>query len=219
LLEYVVKVRQRSKSVAGAFGYTYTDLKGRYLFTKVLRKDQNVFRAYKSFRQDEHNKPKNALVRWVVVVVGFVLCGGFLFNSALASLKDRSAKSAAVAQMKQVEPEVLGASSSGSLAGLSAPVLEISPVVDGVGWRQYQVEGAVEHGGGYTFIINGRRIGGARTRNYDKELGLVEFYGLPIPAQAGHRTAAPESLGGPATSSPGGGALAPPSAPPVSGGA
>ena len=47
LLEYIVKATPRSKKVARSFGYRYCDLKGRYLFNKLITVKKNVFNTIK----------------------------------------------------------------------------------------------------------------------------------------------------------------------------
>lgn len=97
LLEYIVQVTPRTKSIYKTFTYTKTDLKGKYIASEVLTKKELVFRAYKSFRKDEHNKPKNAIVRWVVMIGLVLLIAGGLFKTALATVKAKANKKAAVA--------------------------------------------------------------------------------------------------------------------------
>ncbi len=90
LLEYVVNVTPRSRAVLNNFSYSFVDLKGRFLYSKTLSKSKLVFNAYKSFRKDEHHKPKNAVKHWIIISVVFLIVAGFLFKSALAIVKGKS---------------------------------------------------------------------------------------------------------------------------------
>lgn len=90
LLEFVVKVTPRSRAIMNNFSYRYVDVRGRYLYSKSLRKRPLVFNAYKSFRKDEHNKPKNAVKHWIVISVVFLGIAGFCFKGALALVKGKS---------------------------------------------------------------------------------------------------------------------------------
>lgn len=91
LCEYIVQAKPRSKGVAGTFTYNYIDPKGNYMYNRVLRAKKDVFRAYKSFRTDETNKPRNVLKYYLVacsVILAVVL---FLFKSFFAYFKYDSA--------------------------------------------------------------------------------------------------------------------------------
>jgi hypothetical protein len=101
LLEYVVKVTPRSRAVFNNFSYSFVDLKGRWLYSKTLRKDKMVFNAYKSFRKDEHSKPKNALKQWAVVCLMLFVGAGFLFKTALGIVKGKSEKGKVAADVVQ----------------------------------------------------------------------------------------------------------------------
>lgn len=74
LPEYIVKARSRSINFGFRFVYDFYDsTTWTHLETKTLKKDQSVFRAYKSFKFDEKEKPKNVVVQWVVLTGGGVL--------------------------------------------------------------------------------------------------------------------------------------------------
>ena len=96
LAEFIAQATPRSKSVIGNFSYKFTDLKGHFLYSKVLRKDKEVFRAYKSMSVDEIEKPKNVLLHWVVFGLAFLLVGGICFKTALATIKGKSQKAVSV---------------------------------------------------------------------------------------------------------------------------
>lgn len=89
LLEYVVKASPRSKKAFKYFTYKYHDLKGRFLYDKRLRENKLVFNAYSSFRQDEVNKPKSALVGWYAFILICFSLGGFLFYKGLTDIKNK----------------------------------------------------------------------------------------------------------------------------------
>lgn len=90
LLEFVVKVTPRSRAILNNFSYRFVDIRGKYLYSKTLPKKKLVFNAYKSFRKDEHNKPKNAVKHWLIVCVVFFVIAGFLFKGALALVGSKS---------------------------------------------------------------------------------------------------------------------------------
>lgn len=93
LLEFIVKVTPRSRSILNNFSYSYVDIRGRFLYSRTLPKQELVFNAYKSFRQDEQSKPKNAVKHWIVITVVFLCISGFLFKTALAIVKGKSESS------------------------------------------------------------------------------------------------------------------------------
>lgn len=90
LLEHVVNAKPRSKQILNNMSYRFTDLKGAYLYDKSIMRNKLVFGMYKSFRVDEKNKPKNAVLHWVVITAVFVLVAGGLFKTALASLANKA---------------------------------------------------------------------------------------------------------------------------------
>jgi len=193
LLEHIVQVTQRSKSVAGVFSYTFTDLKGRFLYTKILKKDRLVFGAYKSFRTDEQNKPKNALLMWAGMICAFLLVAGVVFYSALGTIEERSiiAKNKTEANKKIEELRAKSNNPSASSPAGSGSVETVAsspPVVDDpVQWRYYQVQGYYyinDRPESAVYVIRGKRIGADRTRNFDRELMMIEFYGLEIPPES-----------------------------------
>lgn len=90
LCEYIVHAVPRSKSIIGNFSYHFKDQGGKFLYSKVLKKDQTIFKAYKSFNSDEISKPKNVLFHWFVFVVILLSLGGLCFKTALATVKAKS---------------------------------------------------------------------------------------------------------------------------------
>lgn len=90
LLEFVVNARPRSKQILNNMSYHFTDLKGCFLYSKSLMKNKLVFGMYKSFRVDEKQKPKNAILHWAVVVVVLLCVAGGLFKTALAMVANKA---------------------------------------------------------------------------------------------------------------------------------
>jgi hypothetical protein len=92
LCEFITEAVPRSKSIIGNFSYHFKDKKGKFLYSKVLRKDQTIFGAYKSFVSDEVTKPKNVVLHWAVISISLVLVGVICFKSALGAVKAKSEK-------------------------------------------------------------------------------------------------------------------------------
>lgn len=90
LLEFVVNAKPRTKQILNNMAYSFTDLKGNFLYSKTLMKNKLVFGMYKSFRVDEKNKPKNAVLHWVVITAVFLIVAGGLFKSALAVVANKA---------------------------------------------------------------------------------------------------------------------------------
>ena len=136
LSETIANATPRSKGIIGNFSYKITDRRGKFMTSKVLRKDKNIFNAYQSMSVDEIEKPKNVLLYWAVVAVAFLVVGGLLFKTALASVKAKSTKSQ-VAQSSAIPPGAQlthGQFSSNKLpvpvvaAAATVPVLPVIPV-------------------------------------------------------------------------------------------
>lgn len=101
LLEFVVNAKPRTKQILNNMSYSFTDLKGAFLYSKTLMKNKLVFGMYKSFRVDEKQKPKNAVLHWVLITVVFLALAGVLFKSALAIVANKAKPANA---HKQVSP-------------------------------------------------------------------------------------------------------------------
>lgn len=86
MLEYVVCCKPRSKKIANFFSYDYQDLKGLHLYNKRLTAKKSVFAAYKSFRHDEHNKPRSAVTPLIIGIVCLFCFAFYLFSSSLSTL-------------------------------------------------------------------------------------------------------------------------------------
>lgn len=108
LLEFIVKVTPRSKAILNQFTYGYYSKTGQFLYSKTLRKRQLVFGAYTSFRKDEQNKPKNALLHWAVITVLFLVVAGGLFKYTLWTVANKAKPKTAVV----VKPPVVAPVSS-----------------------------------------------------------------------------------------------------------
>jgi zonular occludens toxin Zot len=179
LLEFIVKVTPRSRAVLNRFSYEFVDLKGRFLYSRTLPKLPLVFRAYKSFRQDEHQKPKNAVKHWIVITVVFLVCAVFLFKSALAIVKGKSEtadKHVRIANQRLQSPVAPSSPSPPVVAGSTLPsVPSPSPVPAyhnlttatgpaAPGQNTAFVVGLLQSGNGIRYLLNdGRIIGSRRT--------------------------------------------------------
>lgn len=85
LSEFILQAAPRSKGVAGTFRYKFTDCKGQFLYSQAVKKNQTIFRMYKSFSADEAEKPKNVLTHWVIVLTLLILVAGGAFKFLLHS--------------------------------------------------------------------------------------------------------------------------------------
>lgn len=131
LLEYLVQVKPRTRALLNTFSYDYVTKNGKYLYSKTLQKRKEVFNAYKSFRHDEQNKPKNAVRHWAVVVLVLFLAAGLLFKTALAVVKgksDNGKKSTAVAAARLQSPVAPAAASVPAPVPAAVPVAPAAPV-------------------------------------------------------------------------------------------
>lgn len=99
--EYLAHGTLRSKKIFGSMSYKFTDNKGHFLYSKTLRTDKAVFNAYQSASVDEANKPKNAILHWVVITAVFLVVAGGLFKSALAVVANKAKPENA---RKQISP-------------------------------------------------------------------------------------------------------------------
>lgn len=164
LCEYVIEAQPRSKGLAGTFRYKFLSQKGQFLYHKVLKKDQKVFRAYKSFTFEEIDKPKNLLTRYAVaLVVCFLICVAS-FKGVFAWIKNqqRGAVASRSSPPSPSPPSSLPRSVVQST--YSAPQRVPLPVVADVvpvshEWVQYTLDGYVDAGKGQIAVsINGKNI-------------------------------------------------------------
>lgn len=88
--EYLAHGKLRSKKLFGAMSYRFTDNKGNYLYDKTLKTDKQVFAAYQSASVDEANKPKNAVLHWIVITAVFLIVAGGLFKTSLAMVANKA---------------------------------------------------------------------------------------------------------------------------------
>lgn len=197
LFEVIVEVTPRSKAVPGVFTYTYRNKQGKYLYSKGLKKKKEVFGAYVSFRSDEHNKPKNALLAWAIMTV-LILGGGFgVFKIAIGTVHAKSEAAAAKAaaavpapvDRKPMDPTKSNDPVKVEPETVSAPVIvDSSPPPDPrlvQAWRVYHVEGYFDNGEKRGYMINGRVVMAGVCRNYDSMTSSVECYGGEIPERRG----------------------------------
>lgn len=88
--EYLAHGKLRSKKLFGAMSYRFTDNKGSYMYDKTLKTDKQVFAAYQSASVDEANKPKNAVLHWVLITAVFLVVAGGLFKTSLAMVANKA---------------------------------------------------------------------------------------------------------------------------------
>lgn len=181
LLEFFVDVVPRSKKLAGKFAYRYLDKTGKSLYptpTKIKCK-QRVFGAYKSFRVDETNKPKSAVMFWYCFILACFVAGGGLLWWSVSSLGGNSAqaieqtpKRLKTVKMRQ-NPKVIGGS----------PTIKNGqdPDDEKIRWRWYPVEGVVDKDGKKTYLISGRIVpDGANVRNFSQVNMMLQYRGPQI---------------------------------------
>lgn len=181
LLEFIVKVKPRSQKLYKVFSYDFYTLKGLFLYSKKLTIDQLVFKAYKSFRKDEINKPRSAIMVWVCFVVLMFGGGAGLFYWSIASLGG-SSNDAPVRKIeryqrpnvtKSLPPEIKENVEDLSGSDLSDDLVEK--------WRTYYLDGVYEAKDKRIFIINSRVLHDSPLfRNYSSISQTVEFYGAII---------------------------------------
>lgn len=189
LLEFIVKVTPRSKTVLKLFMYDYTDLQGKYLYGKTLTKKASTFRMYKSFRVDEKVKPKNAVLYWVGITVSIFVVSIFFFKSALNGIKEKSDKGRIAANDVKnktsvpVSPVAVVPGSSqlqpvmNNYSGLRVlPVIPLVPVVAVASWTSYNVEAYIQSGNHEYFMVNGQYLDSRRCRNYNRQCKTVDYY-------------------------------------------
>lgn len=133
LLEFIVRVKPRTKQVLRQFSYDFVDLQGKFLYSKPVVKNKLVFQLYKSFRVDEKNKPKSAILHWVVIAVAIFAVAGGLFKAAFTSISHKQVKGAPppVAVVLPSAPPVAVAAFR-SVSSVSAPVPVPLPVISSV---------------------------------------------------------------------------------------
>lgn len=129
LLEFVVNARPRSKQVFNNMSYHFTDLKGCFLYSKTLMKNKLVFGMYKSFRVDEKQKPKNAILHWVVITVVFLAIAGGLFKTALAIVSNKAKPQNAHQQVSPSAARLVQTPTAFATAVPVAPAAAPLPVV------------------------------------------------------------------------------------------
>lgn len=89
LLEFIVKAKPRTKQLMGSLTYDFVDLHGKYLYSQPLVKRAAVYNLYASNRVEEKNKPKSALLYWIVIAVTIFILAGVIFKSVIAGVKQK----------------------------------------------------------------------------------------------------------------------------------
>lgn len=166
LVESIVRVCPRSKSVVGTFRYEYVDKSGNYLYSKVLKKNNLIFKAYKSFRQDEINKPKNALLQWAIMAVVLAVGSVFAFKIAIASVTKKGDTKKSAPAVEPVKPVQGQFSSVKPPAPVHAAPLP-SPAALLPTWSYYTVKGYYRINDRIYYEINGNTYPADVCRNYD----------------------------------------------------
>ena len=123
--EYLAHGTLRSKKLMGTMSYRFTDNKGRFLYDKGMRPNKEVFAAYQSASTEEVNKPKNAVMHWIIITSCFLVLAGGLFKGALAVVANKAKPENA---RKQISPSA-AAMQEAAAKGASAVV--ISPSAPG----------------------------------------------------------------------------------------
>lgn len=170
LCEYVIEAQPRSKGLAGTFRYKFLSQKGQFLYHKVLKKDQKVFRAYKSFTFDEIDKPKNLLTRYAVaLVVCFIICVAS-FKGVFAWIKNQQHASNSSRPGTLTNPSIPSSPRSVPVSAVQSaytskvvrqpiPSFASPPFQPLQEYAQYPLDGYVDAGGGLVAVsINGKNI-------------------------------------------------------------
>lgn len=199
LFELRIEVTIRSKSLPLVFKYDSKTKEGRYLYTSSLVKKKETFGAYKSFRVDEINKPKNALMMWALMSV-FIIGGAFgIFKLALGTVHAKS-EAAAAKQAVAFKPmdmnkskEVAASPIVPVVASMASPAPPDARLIQA--WRVYHVQGYIDNGERRGYLVHGRVVMAGVCRNYDSMTSSVECFGGEIPEQRGGFTPPPGAGG------------------------
>lgn len=170
LCEYVMQAKERTKAVPGVFQYRVLDQKGNELYTTGATKKEVVFRAYKSFDNDEFEKPKNLIWRYVVMVSVVAIGAGLCWKSVFAYF-DKKAKPETVQQVtkntplvppKTIDFQQSSASSQplkpvfGNISSMSQ-VKVIDRIREKMEWETVEIQGYVRGQGKLALMINGKK--------------------------------------------------------------
>jgi hypothetical protein len=179
LFEFVVQVTPRSKKVSNLFTYKYYDLKGKFLYSKILSKKNEVFKAYKSFRKDEHNKPRSAVMLGIVGVLSIFLLGGWVMARALTGITPKTTDNFEVSVVeKQKNPPSPGLETRAEVTHIR---FDTGP--DAPKWRIYRTSGWITTEKGKRGYLIGKGVfidDGKRWRRFDELSNTVEFFGRPL---------------------------------------
>lgn len=170
LCEYVVQAKERTKALPGVFSYRFLDQKGNQLYTSSVKKDQQVFRAYKSFVNDEFEKPKNIIWRYAamiaVVAVGAVFCWKSVFaffdKKAKPETAQQVTKNTPLVQPKTINFQQTSVSSQPlkpSFSNISSmsQVKVIDRIRQKLEWETVEIQGYVRGPGKLALMINGKK--------------------------------------------------------------
>jgi len=179
LLEFIVKVKPRSEKLYKVFSYHFYSKSGNKLYVKNIKNDPLIFGAYQSFRKDEVNKPKSALLRALVFACTMILIGVSLFSYTVHGMMSKGVNKKPVpVGVSDVVTEVI------EKPVLPVPVKESDLAViedEGEKWRLYYLEGFLKKSDALYYIINGRSMQhNDNFRNFSDVTQTVEYYGQEI---------------------------------------
>lgn len=185
LLEFVVKVKPRSQKLYKIFSYDFHTVKGQFLYSKKMKTDDRVFAAYKSFRKDEQNKPKSALLFWVVLTFFLFATAATIMTVAISSVSSRGNKTNPPGQKLNISKDKIMPGPHDLVEPVRPDRASPAPVArpTGVGfeWRGYSLDGWLESGDKLYVIIAGKRfVVDDQFRNFNPSLSYIEFFGPDI---------------------------------------
>ncbi|MBE0501679.1 MAG: hypothetical protein IBX47_09575 [Desulfuromonadales bacterium] len=177
LLEYIVKATPRSKKISSTFSYRFCDLKGKYLYSKVIRSKQHVFNAYQSFRQDEYNKPKSAVMITAILVIVVFVAAVSLFNIAFGKVKSKGKNAALNSREDLVSKLSPAVDLDGLIQGTESKVIT-SFLPEKKRWSVVQVNAFYSYNGDNFYLIDGKeyRADSSNFRRFNYDTLSVEFY-------------------------------------------
>ncbi len=179
LFEHIVKVTPRSKKVLSSFTYRFHDKSGKFLYPQVVKKQKLVFGIYKSFRKDEFNKPKSAVMIWSAVVLAIFIAAGVMFKFALGNITKGNMEQSESVQVEKAEP-VLSQVKKSVMITDGGYVSGVAPV-DTMEWRTYPVQGFVDKSGSRFYMIYGLSVPASKnTRAFDDLSMTVQYYGYEL---------------------------------------
>jgi len=149
------------------------------MYSKTLRADQAVFNAYQSASNEEVNKPKNAILHWLVVAVVFLAVAGGLFKTALAMISNKSKPKTANRLTNLPAPAAVAPGQTAPAPPVAAAIQKPFSTVQQVPvWREYPVEAYINYLGRSYYMIQGNFVDSVRCRNYSSRLKTVEYFSM-----------------------------------------